>query len=286
VQAAIVPPLNANETRAFMSEESIFHEIEEELRSDRMRAFWKAWGIWVIAAAVGVVLVVAGYQGWTWWRNTVSSQASDEYYTALDAASSGNIADAQKALNDVIATGAGGYPTLARFRQASLLAKDGKTKQAVQAYDALSGTLKDKNLREVALVMAAYLLVDEGDVAGIQSRVDGLITPADPMRNAAREAIGLAQYKAGKLDDALKTFKEIAADPQTPRDMQMRVAIYSGQLVAEGAKLPATPAPADQSGATSGSSGSPAASGATPGADAGGTGATPSSNATAPASGK
>lgn len=264
-----------------MSEESIFHEIEEELRSDRMRAFWKSWGPWVIAAAVGVVLVVAGYQGWRWWQNSVSSKASDEYYSALDDASSGDIAQAQKALNGVIATGSGGYPTLARFRQASLLANDGKTDAAVKAYDALGSTLDDKNLREVALIMAAFLKVDEGDVAGVKSRVGGLVTPEDPMRNAAREAIGLAQYKAGQLDAALKTFKEISADQQAPRDMLIRAALYEGQLVAQGAKAPEPAA----SGSGNGQPGS--AAGASNGAandSAAGTTSAPASDAKAPAS--
>jgi hypothetical protein len=62
------------------------------------------------------------------------------------------------------------------------------------------------------------------------------------MRNAAREVMGLVQYKAGKLDDAMKSFQAILEDPSASRDTQSRVQIYMLQLQAEGAKPIAPPA--------------------------------------------
>jgi hypothetical protein len=84
----------------------------------------------------------------------------------------------------------------------------------------------------------------------VQQRVGGLVTPTDPLRNAAREAIGLTQYKAGKLDDALATFQAILDDHLASQDEQERVAVYVRQLAAAGAKGPvAPPAAADASAA-------------------------------------
>lgn len=259
-----------------MSEQSIFHEVEEELRSDRMRQFWQRYAPFVIGGAIAIVLLVAGYEGWSWYKQSVAARSSDAFFAALDKVSKGDMADAQAALNEVVASGSGGYPTLARFKQADLLAQDGKTKEAVAAYDALSSTLTDTRLRELALVLAGYLLVDEGDVEAVKARVGGLITPEDPMRNAAREAVGLAQYKAGDLDAALATFKEISADPQVPQQMLLRVALYTGQLAAEGAKSPDT---AQNAGDAATAPAAPAAGAAAPAADA----AAPAAGAAAPA---
>ena len=63
----------------------------------------------------------------------------------------------------------------------------------------------------------------------------------DEIRNAAREVMGLVQYRAGKLDDAMKSFQAIITDPLASRDAQNRVQIYILQLQAEGAKLPPPP---------------------------------------------
>ena len=91
----------------------------------------------------------------------------------------------------------------------------------------------------MALVLAAYLLIDGGDVAAVRQRVGGLAAPQSPMRNAAREAIGLAQYKAGDFAAALATFEEMLADPQAGQDIRGRAQIYAAQLQAMGAGAPA-----------------------------------------------
>lgn len=218
-----------------MSEDTILREVDEELRGDRLRALWRQLGPWLIAAAVLVVLAVAVNEGWRWWQTTTAANASDQFYNALELAEGSDIAAAQDALNAVIASGTNSYPTLARFRQASLLARDGRTEEAVAAYDALASTETSERLRELALIMAANLMVDSGDVAAVQQRVGGLVSPDKAMRNVARETIGLAQYRAGDLDAALKSFEEAAADPLVGNEARSRLQIFIAQLTAEGA---------------------------------------------------
>jgi hypothetical protein len=221
-----------------MSNETIFREVDEELRGDRMRAIWRRFGPYVIGGAVAVVLIVAANQGWTWWQESNAARSSDQFYGALELAEAGDVAGAQTALNGVVTDGTGGYPTLARFRQASLLARDGKAADAIAAYDALATAETNPRLRELALVLAAYLLVDGGDVAAVLQRVGGLAVPENPMRNAAREAIGLTQYKAGDLNAAMATLEQVLNDPLSGQDVRSRVQLYVAQLVALGATGP------------------------------------------------
>jgi len=224
-----------------MSSDTLIREVDEELRRDRMRKFWRQFGPWVIVGAVAVVVGVAGYEGWMWWTKSQAARSSDQFYAATQIADGTDVAAAKKALDDVIAQGSGGYPMLAQFREASLLASQGKTDEAVAAYDALSTSIANTHLRELALVLGANLLIDKGDVAAVEQRVGGSMTPSSPMRNAAREVMGLVQYKAGKLDDAMKNFQAIIDDPAATRDSQSRVQIYMLQLQAEGAKPIAPP---------------------------------------------
>ncbi len=222
-----------------MSSDTLIREVDEELRRDRLRKAWRQGGPWVIGAAVAVVVGFAAYYAWTGWEKSQSDKSSDQFYAAIDATNGKDLTAAKTALDGVIASGWSGYPMLAKFREAALLAQQGQPDQAVAAYDALSTSLDDVHLRELALVLAANILVDKGDVAAVQQRVGGLITPTDPLRNAAREALGLAQYKAGKLDDAMATFQAILSDGPLPQDEQQRIQIYTRQLLAAGAKAPA-----------------------------------------------
>src|SRR3569623_839853 len=131
---------------------------------------------------------------------------------------------------------------LAQFREAALLSSEGKTDDAVAAYDSLASSINYSHLRELALVLGANLLSDKGDVQAVEQRVGGSLTPASPMRNAAHEEMGLTQYKAGKLDDAMKSFQAILEAPQATRDTQSREQIYMLQLQAARAKPIAPPA--------------------------------------------
>ena len=66
--------------------------------------------------------------------------------------------------------------------------------KALAAYDELSTTAPNQQLKEMALLLGAEVLVDKGDVAGVKQRVQGLAAPDNPLHNSAREALGL---KAG-----------------------------------------------------------------------------------------
>jgi hypothetical protein len=239
-----------------MSNDTLVREVDEELRRDRLRKLWRQSAPFVVGAAIAVVLLVAGYEGWNWWTETNAARSSDQFYAATGIADGTDIDAAKKALDEVIAQGSGGYPALAQFREASLLAQSGRIDDALAAYDGLATTLGNSHLRELALVMGANLLVDKGDGAAVEQRVGGSIAPDSPMRNAAREVLGLAQYKAAKLADAMKTFQAILDDPLASRDLQSRVQIYVQQLLAEGAapvvSAPAEDVPADVSVAPSG----------------------------------
>lgn len=218
-----------------MSQDNLFREIDEELRSDRMRALWRRFAPFVIGGAIAIVALVAVNEGWAWYTNSQSAQSSEKLYAALDTAESGDLAAATAALDTVVAEGSGGYPVLAEFRKAGLLAEQGDTAGAVAAYDALANTQSNQRLRELALVLAASLLVDDGTLADVEGRVGTLATQDSAMRRVANELIGLAQYKAGDFAAAQASFETVLNDPLTQNAARNRMAYYVAQLTSSGA---------------------------------------------------
>lgn len=218
-----------------MSQDNIFREVDEELRSDRMRSLWRRFAPFVFGAAVGVVAIVAINEGWTWYHSNNAAQSSDELYVAFDDIEGGDLAAAQTQLDTLIANGSGSYPVLAKFRKAGVLAKEGKTDEAVAAYDALANEQSNPRLRELALVLAGTLLVDTGSLDDVKARVETLAVDGNPLRNAAREALGLAQYKAGDFAGAQASFEAVVNDPLSQSNTRNRMGYYLAQLLSEGA---------------------------------------------------
>jgi len=217
-----------------MSQDNIFREVDEELRSDRMRTLWRRFAPYVIGAAVGVVLVVAVNEGWTWYHANNAAESSQELYAAFDLIDGGDLAAAQTQLDALIADGSGGYPVLAQFRKAGVLAKEGAVADAVAAYDALANSQSNPRLRELALVLGGTLMIDAGTLADVEARVGGIAVEGNPLRNAAREALGLAQYKAGDFAAAQASFEAVVNDPMTQSTVRNRMGYYLAQLLSQG----------------------------------------------------
>jgi hypothetical protein len=227
-----------------MSNENIFREIDEELRTDRMRALWRRFAPFVIGGAFAIVALVAVNEGWGWYTNSQSSAASEQLYAALDAAEGDDLAAAQAQLDALAANGSGGYPVLAEFRKAALLAEQGDTAGAVAAYDALANSQSNQRLRELALLLAANILVDSGTLADVESRIATLATEDSQMRRVAGELLGLAQYKAGDYAAAQASFEGVLNDPLAQASIRNRMAYYLAQMLSQGVVAAEEPAAA------------------------------------------
>lgn len=219
----------------------ILREVDEELRHERYRKLWDRYGLYVVAAAVLLVLAVAGWRGWEWYAARQAAEASARFETAMQLSRDGKPAEAEKAFEEIANDSAGGYRTLARFRAAAEAGK-ADAKAGVAAFDAIAAdTSLEGPMRDIARLQAAYLLVDTGSVAEIRSRMDPLAVPGGAFRHSANEVIGLAHYRAGEYEQAAKVFAAIVSDPETPPALRQRAQVMNA-LVAGSA--PAKPAAA------------------------------------------
>jgi hypothetical protein len=221
----------------------IIREVDEELRHERYKKLWDRYGIFVVGAALLVVLGVAGWRGYEWYQAREAAKASARFETALQLAADGKRAEAETAFNEIAKDGTRGYRALARFRAA---AEAGRTdvKAGVAAFDAIAAdTSLEPALRDIARVHAGYLLVDTASVPELTERLKALMDPASPFRYSANEILGLAHYRAGEIDAAQKIFAALIADGEVPPSMRNRMQVMNALVAGEtGAAKPAAPA--------------------------------------------
>jgi hypothetical protein len=213
--------------------DSFIREVNDELRSEQMQRVWRRLGPIIITVAVLVVLGTAGYRVYEYWTDDRSSQSGDQFLAAQKLAADGKTDEALKAFEALEKTGFGSYPILAEFRSASLLAQKGDQKGAIAAFEALGkNNAVPEALRDVAHIRAGWLLIDNGTYEQVSAEVEALATPGNAMRSSAREALGLSAYKAGQLDRAREWFEQIVEDTQAPRNVSNRAQIMLDNITA------------------------------------------------------
>ena len=214
-----------------MSDESIFREVDEEIRHEQLTKLWEKYGVYVISACVGVVVAVGGIKGWQAYQASVAESAGADYIAAIEHLSKNETEDAQKAFSAIASGGPAGYAALARFQTAAALIKAGNDSGALKAFDALakdSGV--DPMLRDLARVKAGLIAVDTESVEAVEARVGSLNTRDNPWRNAAREIIALAAYRTGDVIKADRLYTEIIGDLAAPKGLRERAQIMLSLL--------------------------------------------------------
>lgn len=221
--------------------DTFLREVDEELRREQLQKLWERYGMLVVGAAVLLLAAVGGYKWWESRRIAANEAAGARFEAASKLIADGKTEDGLKELGAIAQSGSAGYRTLARLQAAGASVKDGKSAQAIADLDALAKDAGiDPTFRDLAALQAAMLRVDGADWTEMENRLTPLMGEKAPWRSLAREALGLAAYKAGKLAEARKLFEEIVGDPSKPPTVGERAMLMLALLTdAEGSSAPA-----------------------------------------------
>jgi hypothetical protein len=206
--------------------DDIIREIEDDLRSDKLKRLWRRYHVVVYGAAVLLVLAVAGYQVWQHLEATRRAAESARYAQAMALAERGDVAGAGQAFAALGRdAGAGGYGTLARLYDADLRARQGDIDGALQGYDAVAADSGvERRLRDLALLLGAQFRVDRDDVASLTQRLQPLLAEDNTWRFSARELIAVAALRAGDLAAARTDLARLSDDAAAPPGIRARAA--------------------------------------------------------------
>jgi len=209
-----------------LSDESLFREVDEDVRREQLAKLWERFGNLVIAVSLMVIVGVAGFKGWQYWQRVQNEAAATRYFEALSLRGQGKAADAEAILKEVGAGRHGGFAGLARLQEAANLAEQGKAEDAVKAYDAIAADASvAAEFRDLARVRAGYLVAGTATPEELKARLQPLDRPDGPWINAVREIEGMAAYRAGDYMLADRLMNEIIADPGAPQAARQRAQI-------------------------------------------------------------
>lgn len=215
-----------------MSEESLFREVDEEVRQDQFKKIWARYGNLIIAACLALIAVVAGIKGWQYWQVRQSEQAAETFSKVIADIEAGKTSEAIPLAESI---GHQGFGDLARMAEAAALGKSGKSAEAVKIYDEIAADPKvGSGMQDAARVRAAYLLVDTLPPNELATRLSGLDAEKSAWRNAVHEILALSAYRTGDYALADRHANEIVADitaaPSIRQRAQMLVQLVTPLL--------------------------------------------------------
>ncbi len=203
----------------------ILREIDEELRQERYAKLWQTWGKYLIAAAVVLVLGVAGFRVWDYYLTTQRQDESARFASAEGLLRAGKSQDAAALFAAMAEQSSAGYAVLARFRQAGVRAAAGDAAGAVALYGAIAsdGSVAE-SMREAAVVFSVMHAIDRSGVdrAAMAADLQPLIRDQGPWRNSARELLGVMALQSGNEAKARTHFTRIADDIDAPIAIKQR----------------------------------------------------------------
>ena len=203
----------------------IFREVDEELKQERNEKLWRAYGKYVIAGAVAIVAAVAGWKAWESHRTDQRYAEGQRFAAAAALMQDGKAADASAAFSALAADAGSGYGILARFYEASIVAKGGNAAGAITLYDeiAADGSAPD-SMRDLAVVLGAFqaLRVPSIDAAAIEAKIQPMSGAGKAYRHIALEILALTAQRSGDMDKARANYRAIVDDVASPPGIRAR----------------------------------------------------------------
>jgi hypothetical protein len=203
--------------------ETFVREVDENLRRDQLRDFFKAHGS-LLAAGIILFLVASG--GLIWWHQHQIQKAEgqvEELSAVFTDIGAGKIAQSQQKLDQLSESGSKGVRGSARFARAALALEQGDTKTAIATYKAIAA---DKGLpapyRDAALIRQTALEFDQLQPQDVIARLQPLAKPGEPWFGSAGAMTALALAKQGKRGEAGQLFARIAKDNTVPGSIRSR----------------------------------------------------------------
>ncbi len=217
--------------------DDLIHEVEEQLKWERIEAISKEYGTYIVGFIVAIILLVGGYE--YWGHSTVKHQeALSEVYTdALQLMGKGQTTEALEKLK-TIKDDSTGYSMLARFVSASVLLDNPETRpQAIELYrDMVKTGSLDRRYRTLAIIYLVQAELDTADPAELGKLLEEASIGTNMWPDTTAELSALVALRKGDIEGAKKTLGELKEDKQASQGIRLRARALLEQLQQQPAK--------------------------------------------------
>jgi hypothetical protein len=211
--------------------ETFVREVDENLRRDRLRDFFRQNGAWLI---VGLILFLAACGGIIWYqqhREKLAEKHVEQLAQIYKDIGTGDTAKVPQQLDDLSDANSKAVRATAMFTRAAVAIQQNDQKAAIATFKSIAddGSLPDA-YRNAALIRQTALEFDQLQPQQVIARLQPLAKAGNPWFGSAGEMTALALVKQGKPQEAGRLFAAMAKDKTVPDSIRNRSIQISGSL--------------------------------------------------------
>lgn len=215
-------------------------EVDEALRQDEMRGFFRRFGVPVIGI---LVLGLAALGGYLWWDHSsrqTAGENGEKLIMALDEVDAANLAAADRNLVP-LTKGDDANAAAATLMRAGIALRQNRNGEAVKLFaEVAKDDSAPQPYRDLALVREVATNFDAMDPQQVVDRLKPLAVPGNPWFGNAGELVGIAYLKQGNEKLAGPLFAQIARDEKAPESLRRRARQLAGLLGVDAVDDPKT----------------------------------------------
>lgn len=202
----------------------IFQEVEEDIRSDKVRSIWKKYRVYIILLLLLIVCSVGIKSFWDYYKLKNLETRSENYFKAIDLINQdGGIGGIQALTTFSEKNGENeNYLTMiSNFTEAALRRNNNDLKNSLEIYSVIINGDVDITYKDYAKIQSAEVLMELKNYKEAKvflSEVTGSL-----FSNIAKEYTGYIELYEGNTSKAKDIFQEVVDDASVQNTIKDRI---------------------------------------------------------------
>ena len=198
-----------------------FKEVSEDVHNDNLKAFWKKYGVQIVAFMVICLTLAVSFETIKHWREKQNQKWSDGFAYAQVLKQQGNVEESLKVLKDIQNRGNTIYSDIARLETINISFEQGKKDEALKELEAFIKAAGHKKMRDAALIKLASYKADTLSSEEMTKLLEPL-SENEAWALEAKELVALCLLKEGKKEKALELYDEIVKAHEVHDNLRAR----------------------------------------------------------------
>jgi hypothetical protein len=203
----------------------VFEEVDELVRSDRLFSVARRYLPWIGAVLAVAFAVALGFWAYQRYQARNTELASGAYADALDKLRAQDLNGAFTQFALAASKSSPIYKALGLMGEAGVRADQNRIPEAVDLLDQAAKAAPSPMIGDEARLKSALALLDTAPLAVVEGRLKPLTDSKRPYAALAREALAMAELKAGRTHEALGDFQVLSLMADAPDDVRNRAQV-------------------------------------------------------------